>query len=95
MLGLEAILSHPVARENPPTLPLSKLFFIIRHLNLVNKMTATLSFSSVAVLIAARLIKQRVVTRPGGKFIRYIPEILLVVAGTTGRLHRPIIDNVD
>jgi nitrate/nitrite transporter NarK len=84
MLGLELILSHPRAKEDPVVLPLSKLAFVLRHLELSNKITALLSFSSLAVLISVRLIKQFLVKRPGGRWVRFVPEILLVVAGTTG-----------
>jgi hypothetical protein len=84
MLGLEIILTHPRAKEDPLVLPLSKLSFVFRHFNLVNKTTAILSFTSLAVLIAVRVIKQYIVKRPGGRWARFVPEILLVVAGTTG-----------
>lgn len=86
MLGLAAILAHPEAKQDPPTLPISKLNFIFRHLEHVNKTTAILSFSSLAVLIAARVLKQAMLRRPGTGWVRFVPEILLVVAGTTGKL---------
>lgn len=86
MLGLAAVLAHPEAKEDPPILPVSKFIFVLRHLEHVNKTTAILSFSSLAVLIAARIAKQKILQRPGAGWVRLIPEILLVVAGTTGEL---------
>jgi len=87
MLGMTAILAHPEAKADPPTLPISKLLFVLRHLEHVNKTTAILSFTSLAVLIAARTSKQAILRRPGTGWVRYVPEILLVVAGTTGETY--------
>ncbi|RSH94758.1 hypothetical protein EHS25_004564 [Saitozyma podzolica] len=83
MLGLAAVLSSPQASHDPPTTPIPKLLFIFEHLEHVNKTTAILSFSSLAVLIVARVIKQWAVQRPGGRWVRFVPEILIVVVGTT------------
>ena len=85
MLGLAASLAHPDAQQDPPTLPISKFIFVIRHLEHVNKTTAILSFASLAVLILARILKQTMLRRPGTGWVRFVPEILLVVAGTTGQ----------
>ena len=84
MLGLTAILAHPEAHADPPTLPLSKFAFVLGHLEHVNRTTAILSFTSLAILIAAKVIKQNIVHRPGAGWVRFVPEILLVVVGTTG-----------
>ncbi len=84
MLGMAAILAHPGTSIDPPTLPISKLAFIVRHLGHANKLTAILSYTSLAVLIAARIVKQAVAKRPGGTWVRFVPEILVVVVGTTG-----------
>jgi MFS superfamily sulfate permease-like transporter len=84
MLGLAAVLSSPQASHDPPTTPIPKLLFIFEHLEHVNKTTAILSFSSLAVLIVARVMKQWAVQRPGGRWVRFVPEILIVVVGTTG-----------
>lgn len=85
MLGLAAVLSSPQASHDPPTTPIPKLLFIFEHLEHVNETTAILSFSSLAVLIVARVIKQWAVQRPGGRWVRFVPEILIVVVGTTGK----------
>ncbi|TYJ55804.1 hypothetical protein B9479_003456 [Cryptococcus floricola] len=80
MLGLATLLSHSVS---PPTRPLSKLLFIFSHTPQINKATAILSFTSVTFLIASRVIKQKIAQRPGGLWIKFVPEILLLVVGTT------------
>jgi len=88
MLGLQHALSHPEARADPPTTPIAKLIFVLQHLEHTSKITAILSFATLGVLIAVRIIKQHAVKRPGGKWLRFVPEILLVVAGTTGEWRR-------
>ena len=86
MLGLAAVLAHPPFGEQTPHRPIDKLAFIINNISRTNRATAILSFSSLAILILARSIKARVVTRPGGRWVKYVSEIFLVVAGTTGKL---------
>lgn len=83
MLGMTQILSHPEAARDPPVLPLAKAQFIIEHLSHTHKLTAVLGFSALAVLIVVRLAKQWAVKRPGGQWVRFVPEILFVVVGTT------------
>ncbi|WVQ93512.1 hypothetical protein IAU59_000586 [Kwoniella sp. CBS 9459] len=83
MLGMDAVLAHPESAEDPPTLPLEKLIFVIRHIDHVHKSTMILSFTSLAFLIISRVVKQRVVQRPGGTWVRYIPEILVLCVGST------------
>ncbi|WVR03746.1 hypothetical protein IAU60_000741 [Kwoniella sp. DSM 27419] len=83
MLGMDAILAHPGHQEEPPTLPLSKLSFTLQHLGYVNKPTMILSFTSLAFLILVRVIKQKVVTRPGGTWVKYVPEILVLCVSST------------
>jgi MFS superfamily sulfate permease-like transporter len=84
MLGLQSILNHPENLQEPPSTPIAKLLFVIEHFEHISKITTILSFVSLAVLIAIRIIKQHAVQRPGGRWMRYVPEILLVVVGTTG-----------
>jgi MFS superfamily sulfate permease-like transporter len=86
MLGLAAVLAHPPFGGQTPHRPIDKLAFIINNISRTNRATAILSFSSLAILIIARSIKARVVTRPGGRWVKYVSEIFLVVAGTTGKL---------
>jgi MFS superfamily sulfate permease-like transporter len=86
MLGLQHALAHSDTRADPPTTPISKLLFVIKHLEHSNKVTTILSAVTLAVLIGCRILKQHAVKRPGGRWLRYVPEILLVVAGTTCKL---------
>lgn len=84
MLGLQYALNHPGEHIDPPSTPAEKLLFVIRHCTHANKTTTILGFTSLGVLILIRLIKQFAVRRPGGAWMRYVPEILFVVVGTTG-----------
>lgn len=85
MLGLAALLAQPTdPSQEPPTRPLSKLFFTINNIHSMNVPTALLSFISLGFLIVVRVIKQKVAQTPGGKWVRYVPEILILVVGTTG-----------
>lgn len=84
MLGLTYVLAHPPLGVPKPSLPIDKLAFIIQYLPEANRATAILSFSSLAILIVARSLKARVVNRPGGTWVKYVSEIFLIVAGTTG-----------
>lgn len=86
MLGLAAMLSHPEAKTEPPNSPLEKLLFVIHHIDHTNKTTMTLALASLAFLIFVRSIKPRLVNRPGAKWVRFIPEILLAVVIGTGTL---------
>lgn len=85
MLGVAQILTHPEAQIEPPVLPIDKLVFILGHLQHTSKATAILGFVSLGILILARVTKQNIVHRPGATWVRYVPEILLVVVGTTGK----------
>ncbi|KAE8539601.1 hypothetical protein D1P53_003535 [Cryptococcus gattii VGV] len=84
MLGLAALLAQPTdPSQEPPTRPLSKLFFTINNIHSINVPTALLSFTSLGFLIIVRVIKQKIAQRPGGNWVRYVPEILILVVGTT------------
>ncbi|RXK40370.1 endoplasmic reticulum protein [Tremella mesenterica] len=80
LLGLTSILEH---MHDTPTLPLAKLAFLLRHVKYANKTTTILSFTSLAVLIGARVGKQRIMKHPGAGWLKYVPEIFIVVVGTT------------
>lgn len=86
MLGLAYVMSHPEAQAEPPQSPLEKLFFVIDHIDHVNKTTVILAFGSLAVMILIRSIKPRVMHRPGASWVKYVPEIFLVVVIGTGKL---------
>ncbi|WVQ78791.1 hypothetical protein IAT38_000882 [Cryptococcus sp. DSM 104549] len=83
MLGLAAILAHPDGSREAPTRPITKFIFTLQHLHHTNKTTAILSFTSLGFLILVRVLKGRVVQRPGGAWVKYVPEILVLVVGTT------------
>jgi hypothetical protein len=80
------VLAHPDANFNAPTSPLGKLIFVIQHIGHLDKITTILGFTSLGFLIFARVFKKVLVQRPGGQWLRFVPEILLVVASTTGKL---------
>ncbi|BEI93842.1 uncharacterized protein CcaverHIS019_0603010 [Cutaneotrichosporon cavernicola] len=80
LLGLTQVL-HDAG--DPPILPIPKLIFIIRHITQSNPITTTLSACSLSFLIFGKVLKQRVKKTPGGAWLRFVPEILLVVIFTT------------
>lgn len=84
MLGLSQLLSEINKTHAAPSLPLDKFFFLVEHIERANRPTAILSAACLAFLILARVTKAKVVQRPGGGWVRYIPEIFVVVVGTTG-----------
>lgn len=67
-----------------PELPIPKLIFTIQHIKLFNPYTMTLSLSCLAFLILSKIGKGVATKRPGGKWLRFVPEILVVVVSTTG-----------
>lgn len=67
-----------------PELPIPKLIFIIQHIRLFNPYTTTLSLSCLAFLILSKIGKGFAAKRPGGQWLKFIPEILVVVVSTTG-----------
>ncbi|EJT52932.1 endoplasmic reticulum protein [Trichosporon asahii var. asahii CBS 2479] len=69
-----------------PELPIPKLIFTIQHIKLFNPYTMTLSLSCLAFLILSKIGKGVATKRPGGKWLRFVPEILVVVVSTTGRV---------
>ncbi|WOO80799.1 Putative sulfate transporter [Vanrija pseudolonga] len=80
LLGLAPVLR---AHDDPPTLPLSKLVFILKHIRQANIPTTILSVCCISFLLGSRIIKRRLVKRPGGAWLRYIPEILICVVTVT------------
>lgn len=83
MLGLSALLASIGKSHNAPSLPLDKLAFVIQHIQQTNRPTAILSAACLAFLILMRVAKARIVQRPGGGWVRYIPEIFIAVVGLT------------
>ncbi|WVN84882.1 uncharacterized protein L203_100018 [Cryptococcus depauperatus CBS 7841] len=83
MLGLAALLSSPRLGQKSPMRPLSKLLFVFNNIHEINKATTILSFTSLGFLILTRIVKQHILKRPGGMWVKYVPEILFLVVGTT------------
>lgn len=83
LLGLAPVLR---AHDDPPTQPLSKLVFILKHIRKANIPTTILSVCCISFLLGSRIVKRRLVKRPGGAWLRYIPEILICVVTVTGKL---------
>lgn len=65
-------------------MPIPRLIFIIQHLGHLTVITAILSACCLGFLIFSRVFKQRMTKRPGGAWLRFVPEILIVVVTTTG-----------
>lgn len=84
MLGLQPYIDQLNKSHNPPTLPIEKLLFLINYIRHTNVPTAILSAGCLTFLIFARIVKAMLVKRPGGVWVRYVPEIALVVVGMTG-----------
>lgn len=85
MLGLNHLVDQGY---DVPELPIPKLIFTIRHIHMFNPYTTILSFSCLAFLILSKIGKGIAVKRPGGKWMRFVPEILVVVVGTTGECRK-------
>lgn len=65
-------------------MPFSKLIFIIQHIGQLTVLTTIISACCLGFLIGGRVFKQRLAKHPGGAWLRFVPEILLVVVATTG-----------
>lgn len=82
MLGLSFLL-HTHADREPPSSAIGKVHAVLSNLQHTNKPTAIMSIACLVFLLGARIAKGHLVKRPGGRWLRYVPEILLVVVGTT------------
>jgi hypothetical protein len=85
MLGLSFLL-HTHADREPPSTAIGKVHAVISHLQYTNKPTALMSLACLVFLLSTRIAKQHLVKRPGGRWLRYVPEILFAVVGTTCEL---------
>lgn len=85
MLGLSFLL-HSQGGYEPPSTAIGKLYAVFGNLQHINEPTAFMSLACLVFLLGARIAKQHLVKRPGGRWLRYVPEILLVVVGTTCEL---------
>lgn len=76
MLGL----AHHLSKAAAPPTSILKLVWVMQNLGHVNKVTMTLSVSSMAFLIVSKMLKTRYKRYPA---LKYIPEILVAVVATT------------
>ena len=88
ILGLEDVIKRGSRSDELPETPLGKALFVFKHVKETTKVTATLGFITLAILILCRIGKQHAARRPGGAWVRLVPEILVVVVGTTGEYMR-------
>lgn len=65
-------------------MPISKLIFVLKNLSHANIPTTILSACCLGFLIFCKVGKQIVLKTPGGTWVRFVPEILIVVVTTTG-----------
>ncbi|KAL8286278.1 hypothetical protein RQP46_004766 [Phenoliferia psychrophenolica] len=80
LLGLE----HALAALDPPALTmLEKLEFLWHNIGQTHILTFAVSFVALAVLIAAKMFKGRLVGRRGFGWLAYVPEVLVVVIVST------------
>jgi len=82
VLGLDALLSQ--IHGSSSTVP-EKLVFLLTHLKHTHKLTVIVSSVAAAILIGMKVIKSRLRGRGGkvAKWIKYVPEVLIVVIGAT------------
>lgn len=81
VLGLDALLAktHGASSSVP-----EKLVFLFTHLGHTHRLTVIVSAVAAAILIGMKILKAKVKDRKGAKWIRFVPEVLMVVIGATG-----------
>jgi MFS superfamily sulfate permease-like transporter len=81
LLGLAGALraTHPT-----PVNPIAKLIWILQNLHQVHAFTAVLSASCLGFLIFSKVGKKIAGKRAGGWWLRFVPEILILVVTVTG-----------
>lgn len=82
LLGLAGALrnTHPT-----PVNPVFKLIWVLQNLYQTHAFTAVLSASCLGFLIFAKVGKRAAVKRPGGWWLRFVPEILILVVTVTSK----------
>jgi len=83
LLGLGAALrnTHPT-----PVNPVAKLVWILQNLGQTHAFTAILSACCLGFLIFSKVGKKIAAKRPGGRWLRFVPEILILVVTVTSKL---------
>lgn len=80
ILGLDQLLSKQHGASS--TVP-EKLVFLLTHLKHTHKLTVLVSANAAAILIGMKVVKSRLKGRKKASWIRFVPEVLLVVIGAT------------
>ena len=87
MLGLVALEN---AKIPPPETTLEKFEFIVENLSEAHRLTTIVAFSALAILVFCRWLKSLILSKggPRWKWVYAIPEIFLVVVGSTSKHSR-------
>ncbi|GAA6031993.1 hypothetical protein JCM8097_003378 [Rhodosporidiobolus ruineniae] len=80
ILGIEAGLQKEYGASSSF---LAKVSYLVRHVGDAHRLTVAVSSAALAVLICARLFKRRLSRRKGFRFLRFLPEVLVVVLVST------------
>ncbi|GAA6020734.1 hypothetical protein JCM11491_003513 [Sporobolomyces phaffii] len=80
ILGLDQRLSQ--AHGASSTVP-EKLVFLFTNLQHTHRLTVLVSAVAAAILIGMKVLKGRLRGRKGAKWIKFVPEVLIVVIGAT------------
>lgn len=96
VLGLESLLAQ--AHGSSSSVP-EKIAFLFTHLNHVHRPTMIVSAVAAAILIGMKLLKGRLRDRKSTRWIKFVPEVLIVVVGATSQssmsLFFPTISSVE
>ena len=84
ILGLDSLLSK--THGSSSSVP-EKLVFLFTHLNHTHRLTVIVSAVAASILIGMKLLKGRLRERKGTKWIKFVPEVLIVVIGATGEIY--------
>ncbi|BGP12538.1 hypothetical protein JCM10213_007618 [Rhodosporidiobolus nylandii] len=80
ILGIEKGLTKVYGASS--TLP-QKVYYIATHLGDTHRLTFFVSLAALAVLILAKLFKRKLSRRKGFTFLKFVPEVLVVVLAST------------
>ncbi|GAA6059879.1 hypothetical protein JCM10212_007084 [Sporobolomyces blumeae] len=80
ILGLDAALS---AKHGSSSSTVEKFKFLVTHLGDTNKLTVLVSGVAIVILIGMKVIKAKLKGTKRGGWVKYVPEVLIVVIGST------------
>lgn len=75
---------HLLALKHPHSTILGKLWFALSHLHEAHRLTTTISVVTLAIVLAVRELKMKLVDKYKVKSAVYIPELLAMVIVATG-----------